>query len=169
MTGLEPALIFGLLSTGISAIGAISSARADSKANKYNAAVNAQNATQTRKQGVIDADRASRMARLRAGTNVANVGGSGITLEGSALDVLEENAKEESLNQLRIVHASEIQAIGFDRNAAMSTSAAANAKTKGRFGVASAVLNGATKLSGKEFGFGSKSAPAPNHADQITF
>lgn len=161
MTGIEPLMLLQIAGAGIGAIGAIKSASAQNRqqsathaatiqASNYNAAVAKENAAMARKQAAADAERQDRERRLRAGANVARVGGSGVQLEGSVLDVLEDNALNEELDKLRIIHSGEVQAIGFERDSELSLQTGRNApkpvRKSGFAGAASSVLRGVTAI-----------------------
>jgi len=153
MTGMEPLVMAQVAGAALSAVGAISQASAARGAADYNAKVAASNAITARQQGEADAARQERESRLRAGAARARVGAAGIDVGGSPLAVLEDNAMQEKLDELRILHASEVQAIGFENEAMLEKSRGAAAM---RSGVVSAVgqlgLAGATAYSAGGFG-----------------
>jgi len=181
MTGAGIILALQIGSAALGVVSAIKSANAERKSANFNAAINRQNAaiaTQNaelaRKKAAVDAQRADRERRLRAGANIARLGGSGVTSAGSPLDVLEDNTLQEELTKLRIINNGELNAIGFERQANsfgqqadLYQNQADSVSPIG--GIASSVLAGASAVSASGFGFKPTVAPTPSHADQITF
>jgi len=137
--------LFMAASTAFSVLGAISSANAESNAAKYNAAVSKQNAQIARDQAVSDIDRQRRVAYRTQGQAVANYGASGVTLEGTPLDVLEQSAAEAKLDELNIKYNSELQALGFENTARLDRQRASNARTSGLLKAGTSLLLGASK------------------------
>ncbi|MEH6358830.1 MAG: hypothetical protein V7745_07560 [Pseudomonadales bacterium] len=146
MTGLETALL--VVGTAVSAVGAISQGQAAKSAAKFNADVAKVNATQSRLQAGAAAESQDRQRRLRAGANRAALGGSGVTAEGSPLDVFADNARQEKLDELRILHAGEVSATGFEADAAIEKIRGKSAQRSGLFGAAGTLLGGGAKIAG---------------------
>lgn len=69
-----------------------------------------QNAASARARAAAEAERARRDTRRRLGAIRAAAGASGITLSGSTIDVLADQAAEEELNRLIIIFGGEVQA-----------------------------------------------------------
>lgn len=138
-------LILTVASTAFSVYGAIQSANAEASAAKYNAKVADQNANIARQQAAADEDRQRRIAAKTMGGIRANYGASGVTLEGSPLDVIEESAANAKLDELNIRYNGELQAMGFQNTANLDRSRAANAKTSGYLTAGSALLVGGSK------------------------
>lgn len=144
MTGVEIALIAG---AAISAMGAIQQGNAAKGAAKFNAQVANNNAIASRQNAKAGAKRQAREARLRAGTNRANAAASG-TYGGSALDLLEDNAIEEELDRLTIIHQGELQAAGLEASAGLLTAQGKAAKKAGYTSAAGTLLKGGASLYG---------------------
>ena len=126
MIGPEAMLAFKIIGGVVSAIGSMRQAQSQKDAAEFNAAVNRNNAIAVRQQADADAQKQERQARLRAGSNRANVGGSGVSLEGSALDALADIAAEEELARLTIVHNGEVRSTGFENNAQLDSARASS-------------------------------------------
>lgn len=155
MTGLETALLIG--GTAVSAIGSIQQGNAAKQAANFNAQVANNNAIAARQNAAANAKRQEREARLRAGANRAAAGASGIQLSGSVLDLLEDNAMEEELDRLTILHQGELQASGLESSATLLRAEGSAAQRAGFAGAASTLLSGASEL---DFGgFSSSSRP----------
>lgn len=107
MAALGPAL--AIASGVVGAIGSMQEANATARAENYNADVAERNrviADQNRKQAIttanIEAEDKRRENRRVLSSIVNAYGSSGLTLEGSPLDVLEDTATEQSLDVRRI-------------------------------------------------------------------
>lgn len=126
MVGPEAMMAFKIIGAVVSAVGSMRQAQAQKDAANFNAAVNRNNAIAARQQAEAEQQQQERQARLRAGANRANIGGSGVSLEGSALDVLADIAAEEELARLTIIHSGEVRAVGFENNAQLDSARASN-------------------------------------------
>jgi len=162
MTGIETALI--IAGTAVSAIGAIQQGNAAKAAANYNAAVARNNAIASRQNAEAQAKRQEREARIRAGANRAALGGSGVQLEGSVLDVLEDNAMEEELDRLMILHQGELQASNFESSANLMEFEGRQAQKAGRFKAFGTLAAGGAKAYGKWGG----SSTSYSKVDNIT-
>ncbi|MGH8743488.1 MAG: hypothetical protein ACREUY_04340, partial [Burkholderiales bacterium] len=89
--------IIMLAGAALSAYGAIQQANAQKQASQFNAALNERNATIAVQQAGADALQVRRHAAQVQGAAVAGYGASGVTLEGSPLDVLSDSAAQASL------------------------------------------------------------------------
>lgn len=103
--------IFSVVSGVIGAIGAIQQANAQAKAAEYDAKVQEKNATiadQNRissiRQADVDAEDKAREHRRTLSSIRTAYGGSGLTMEGSPLDVMEDSALEAELDVDRIAY-----------------------------------------------------------------
>ena len=112
----------------VSAVGAIqqgktvsNSAKADSDAQNYNAAVNKQKAEQIVQVGVAKEDQLRREARFEAGTRRAAIAESGLGLSGSNADVDRQSEVLAELDALNIRYESTTQALGYRQDAALNT------------------------------------------------
>lgn len=124
----------------------MSQAQSQSSAAKFNARVADNNAELARQQAGENARRQQIKARRSIAQARANVGASGISVEGSALDVLEESARNSELDRLTILHGGEIGASGFGNDAILARARARNAQTAGNFGAARSVFGGAADI-----------------------
>jgi hypothetical protein len=135
MTGEVIALALMAVGTGASAIGQIKQGNAAQRAGEFNAQVASNNAVASRASAKEDARRFARMARKQEGERIVS---------GASLDLLEDSAMEEELEALTILHAGEIQAIGFTATGALDQQEGVAARRKGRTGaMATALLGGA--------------------------
>lgn len=134
MTGMEPLLI---ASMAMSAMGSIAAGNAARKAGNFNAAVGEANARSARASAAENTERQRRIgARRQGGLRNAQV----------SLDVLEDQAMEEELEALTIMHGGELQALGLERGAALDRFEGKVAQKAGYMSAAGSLLKGASKL-----------------------
>ena len=142
MTGVEIAMIAG---AALSAAGAVQQGNAAKQSAKFNAAVANNNAIASRQNASANAKRQAREARQRAGTNRASAAASGV-YGGSAFDLLEDNAMEEELDRLTIIHQGELQAQGLEASAGLLTAQGKQAQIAGYTSAAGSLLKGGGAL-----------------------
>lgn len=158
MTGAEVALVATLAGTAMSAVGAIQQGSAAKNAASFNAAVANNNAIAARQNAAASAKRQQREARLRAGANRAAMGASGVE-GGSAYDLLEDNAMEEELDRLTIIHQGDLRAAGLEASAGLLTAQGKAAKKAGLTSAAGTLLKGGAKAYGSGAFDSTPSAP----------
>lgn len=132
----------------VSAIGSLSAAKSESDAAKYNAKLSEQNALLSRQQGAV-AEKAQRIRGEKAvGKMSAAYSASGVSMEGSPLDVLAESVGTAELDALTVRHNYESKAISYENTARLDRARASNAMTAGVFGAATAALGAYSMASG---------------------
>ena len=152
MTGIETALIVGAIaSAAVSAVGIAASGAAESRRLKFEQAVAADNARASRQQGAQDAEEQRREARRRLASIRAAFGSKGFTLEGTPIDVLEDQAAEFELAAQRESFAGEVRARGFDNDVIGSGIEQRAVRTSTTIGLIGQGVRGAT--SGAQLGF----------------
>lgn len=153
----------------VSAVGAIRQANARSDdmnaaadAATFNANVSEQNAQIALDQGRAEAAMQERDTRRRLGAIRANFGASGITPEGSPLDILASSAFEAEMDRQTILYDSELRARAHRTQSTLDTAESGNlrrgakqAKSAGKLSAAGVLLGGAAKA------YGSYSAGTP--------
>lgn len=159
--GVGGAFAFGqtamTLGTAFSAISAISSGNAAKASGNYNAALYERNAQIAQQQAAVDEARQRRLATMRAGSNRAAVGASGIQVDGSPLDILESNAAQEELDALMIRWNGQNAADSARASGALARAQGENAQRAGYMQAGSAILLGGAKA----FGGTGSTTPAP--------
>lgn len=100
----------------------------EAQAADYNKTLSLQNAEQARAQATESARRFRLRTQKERGSIVAQVGGSGAALSGSALDVLAEAAANDELDALTIEHEGAVKAIAFENDARLNTLRATSAR-----------------------------------------
>lgn len=124
----------------VSATGTLLQGAAEGNAAEYNAEVNAQNASSTRQQGVAAVQRQRREGERALGSIRANYGASGITMDGSPMDVFAASAAEAELDARNVAYDYEMKARGFDAEASLQRSRANNVRTGAVFSAAGQLL-----------------------------
>jgi len=133
------------------AVGSMQAASAQQKASNYNAAVQRnqaitarRNADAVRLSAKEDAKRQERGGRKRQGT---------LRAAGASEELLADSAGQEELEVLSMLHAGDIQAlgyearsVGFESGAKLSTMRGKDAKTAGYMGAAGSLLKGGAAL-----------------------
>lgn len=144
--------------TVMSVVGALQQGQAQSDAMNFNAQMAGQNATVARQQAAADEARQRRENLLRAGNLRAGYGASGVTLDGSPLDVLEMAATTGELDAQNIRYKGSLRAIGYENSAALDTAGASNALTSSYYKAGAELLSGGAKAYGSYNSFKPKAA-----------
>jgi hypothetical protein len=148
--------------TAVSAVGQASAgANAQSAAN-YNAQVDVANAKNTLVSGDIAEAQQRYQDRVTLAEGRAAVGASGVTMSGSPMDVMAQNAREAELNALNIRRNARLTAQSQLMGAQASILSGQAAKSASNFNIASTLLTGATKVATGVIGLkGTNGAPVP--------
>ena len=141
MAAAIPALM--LSGAAISAVGAISQANAQKAASSYNATLRERDATIATNQAGQDAQQVRWAAQRAQGSLVAGTGASGITQEGSPLDVLAMSASQAKLDEETVLYKGKLKASGYMSDAALSRAQGKVAMQQGELGAASYLIGGA--------------------------
>jgi hypothetical protein len=142
-TGVEIALI--AVSAAVSAAGAIAQGNAAKSAANFNATVARQNAMIGSANAAADADRQREQAERLGGRQRAATGASGITPEGSPLDVMADSALSAELDALTTQYRGELQARSYGQEATLQKMRGNAAQQAGYIGAGAALLSGASK------------------------
>lgn len=152
--------IASIASIAFSALGAIQQGKAQSAAEKANAAAAARNAEISRRnaeQARIQADQAAseerREGRLRISSIRAKAGKSGVTISGSPLLAIADQAANNELEAQKILQAGEFKEQSFlaqagldDAESANASSRAKSARTAGFIKAGTGILSGTASL-----------------------
>jgi len=128
---------------GIGAYSAYYQGQAQRRAAEYNADVANRTARIARDQAYADAADKERENRRYLGQLHATFGASGLALEGSALDIYEDQALTTELAVRRITYAGELRALGYQTEAELQRARAEAASTAGYLGAAAQIAGGA--------------------------
>jgi hypothetical protein len=122
MVAAAPALLIAsaaasVVGTGLAVAGQLQAAEARAASDEANAAIASQQAqiardqaTQERQRAAVEAENFARDARRRQGARISAISASGITLSGSAMDVLQDAALEDAQSRALILHEGETRA-----------------------------------------------------------
>lgn len=154
------ALVASLAAAGVGAYSAIAQGQAAEDAAKFNAKVNENNAQAAANQAQFEAEQVRRRNVAILGRQKALFAKGGVTLSGSAEDLLYDSVVQGELNVLSTLYAGDVQAGYYRSRAQIGLFEGANARTAGYYGAASAVLSGASGAARySRSSYGSRSSP----------
>jgi len=141
------ALVAGLqLAAGVvSGLGAVQQLNAQAAASEYNARVADRNARTVLQQTESEAESQRREGRRKLSAIRAQYGASGLTMEGSPLDVLEDSAMEVELDVQKTRYKGHMEALGYTEKAKLSRLQAESAKDARALSFTSQLLGGAER------------------------
>lgn len=131
------------IAMAISAAGAVQGAQAQAQSNYYNAAVAQRNGAIAVEQASRDADQQGRAARMKLGSMRAAYGASGVTPEGSPLDVLEASASAAELDRQNILYRGNLKALGYSDTSTLDKYGGEVALKQGDYKAAGTLMQGA--------------------------
>ena len=134
--------LFSAIGTAFSVIGTLSQAQSASNAAKYNAKVAENNAISARQQGAAAEEAQRRRAEKQIGSMQAAYSASGVSMEGSPLDIMAESAGLAELDAQNIKYNYKLKELGYQNTADLERSSASNYQTQGMFSAASSLMKG---------------------------
>lgn len=134
--------IAGLASGVMSAAAASQQASAAASAADYNAKVQTRNAALSRAQSDSEAQTSWRETRRKLAAIRSSYGISGLRLEGSPLDVIEDSATEGAFDVSKIRYAGELKGLGLQDQATLSRMERDSSLKAGKIGVAAGLIGG---------------------------
>jgi hypothetical protein len=134
--------------TAVSAIGAIQQGQSQASASKYNAAVAEQNAGAAKQQAEAAAMIQQEQAKKAMGSTVAAYGASGVSMEGTPLDVLANSASVAERDRQNIMYKGKLQAAGYQSQADLDRRSATNSLNQGYMKATGILLSGGAKVYG---------------------
>jgi hypothetical protein len=139
---MSAAAITAIVAGGLlQAYGQLKAAEAESTADKANAQVARDNATLTLQQSAAN-ERALRVQGAKAlGDIRAGYGANGVTMTGSALQVIKSSASNVEMDALTVRHEGELKAMGLRNEAKLDEYRADMADFTGKLGAASSLLS----------------------------
>lgn len=129
----------------VAAVGVVSSlsqAQQQKSAAKYNEKLAENQAVGARQEAAAAADRQQRQSAKTIGTMQASYAASGVSTEGSPLEVLEESARNAELDRLTILWNGEGRAQGYQNTAELERSRGKNAMASGYLSAAGSAMKG---------------------------
>jgi hypothetical protein len=153
-----PLILLGV-SALMSASGSVKSAQASANASNYNAQVAEQNRAISASQGEAASQLETRQAEKQMGAAVAGYGASGVQMsEGSPADVLSNNARTATLNNLTTKYNYTLQGLGYQNQAALDRSNASYSSTAGYL----SALGSLTGSAAQAYRYGSGGSAIPS-------
>lgn len=143
MSGVTTATALSGLSGVVSVIGKLTEGSANSAADRFNADVAGQNEQIAAEQGRLQLQQQQTDAFRKLGAIKAGFGASGVTTDGSPLDVLADSYTQSELDANTIVYNSKAKQAGYANTAALDTAKAGFDTNAGYTNAASAALLGA--------------------------
>ncbi len=126
--------------------GELAAGEAAEEAAQRKAAIGEQNALLAEERAVHDEANLRYQFRKLVGQNRASVGASGVTMEGSPMEVLRESVANMEHDAINIRRRGMQEARSYRMGAESDLKAGADAKTVSYFGAASSLLSGATSI-----------------------
>lgn len=134
-----------MIGTAVATVGAISQGNAAKKSADYNAAIADRNAVVATQQASANEEAQRKIDARRMGMARAGYGASGVTSDGSVLDVLGDSIAEAELNALNIRYEGQLASQGYGDSASSQRAAGKNAQTAGYMQAGAALLQGGAK------------------------
>ena len=134
------------LGSATGALGAIFSGQSARMAAEYNAQIAEQNARLTLQQGAEDERKTRVIARKTLGQMRANYGASGVTMEGSPVEIMAESAAAAELDALNVRYQAQSKAAMLRAGAQLDLMQGKNAETAGYINAAAALFNGGANM-----------------------
>lgn len=131
--------------TALSVIGAIQQGKAEQQSAIVNTEIANRNANIAESNAKAEEETTRRRQLQARGSQRAAISASGITLEGSPLDVLESTAIEQELEALSIRNRGQTEASNFRTEAEFSTQRGNAARKASQIRAGTALLSGASK------------------------
>lgn len=128
--------------TTVAALGAVRQGQAASNAANYNATLASQNQVAMLAQGEAASQQMTRDAERRQGAAMATIGASGVQATGSPMEVLADNARSATLDNLTSQYNYRMKGLGYQDSAALLSAQASNDSTAGYLAGLGTALNG---------------------------
>ena len=128
----------------LSAMGAQAQGQSAAAAQQFNADIAGRDAGLAREAAAYDANLQERQARMQIGSIRAAYGASGVTAEGSPLDVLQMSIENAERDRQQILYRGELKALGYEDTRTLSLYGAESAKKQADFTTATSLLTGFT-------------------------
>ncbi len=150
-------MFFQLLSTFVQAAGAFEKGNASAASAQFNQRISNYNATVTTQEGQIVEQQVRQAGARSIGQMRANIGASGLSSDGSALDILQESAYNAEMDALNTRYNYATKAQAYRMGGELQGMEAKNDKTAGINNAASILMSGygkARQQSQSDAGYG---------------
>jgi hypothetical protein len=146
MPGPSLPLVLTAVSTGIGIVGHLAQGSAEGKAADYNATIARRNEQIAIEQGNLDAENQRRKAIMTMGAARSLYGASGVTGEGSPIDVLANSAANAEIDNQTIKYKARLRALGYQDTADLDSASASAARSNGYSDAIGTLLGGSLDL-----------------------
>ena len=136
------AIALAVAGSATSAYGQIQQANVQKRAADYNAELADRNSTLARQQAEAQAAQVRRQFLRQQATAITQSGASGLSLEGSTIDLLGANAAQGQLDIETVKYNGMIQALGFESSAIAERYRGATAQSLAPIGATGTLLSG---------------------------
>jgi hypothetical protein len=129
----------------IGAYGQLQQGQAARQAGEYNAKMAEQNAKFTLEQAAADENQLRAQVRRQLGQSRASIGASGVTMEGSPSEVIEDSAAQAEMDALKIRRQGDMKAWNFRNEAKLQRFQGQQAQTGANYGAVGTLLGAGAK------------------------
>jgi len=143
VTWMAIATVTAVAATGVSAVSQIQQGKEQQKWSEYNAAVAERDAKAATAAAGYEASQKRKETERLLGRQRALYGKSGVTMEGSPLELMSETAAEGELDALMIQRTGAVSAQRYGEEATLSRMKGSSAKRAGYWGAGTTLLTGA--------------------------
>lgn len=143
-----------IIGAAIGAVGTLASASAQSQSYKAQAQFQNRQAAMEQQKGAFEGSRLKDQHDRQLATMRGQFLSSGIALDGSAAEVLQDSASEASLDEQAIKYNARVNSDNLNWSAKLSRMNASNAMTGGALGALSNMVDGVTKIVNPYAAFG---------------
>ena len=151
-----PALAVGMMAAGtaVNAFGAYSAGKAKQAAYNYDAQVAEMNAGIAKEQAEFEAARQESKTRRFIASQRVGFLANGVTISGSAMDILSDTTIQGEMDRLAIIYGGEVEAVNYRNDAQRSRFAGKQEAKAGMFNAAGSLLSGAGSAYGTGISLG---------------
>jgi hypothetical protein len=133
-------LVVGLIGAAVSAYASWDASQTAAKVAKYNKKVAKNNATYARQAAKLAADAKAEENRHVQAVLRARAGASGVSFEGSPLEVFAANAEAAAKEEARLLYGGDVTASGYEASSALEGFKARRAETMSYVGAGTTLL-----------------------------
>jgi len=138
------ALFSTIAGAGLSAYGSIQAGKAQQQQSEYNAKVAENNAIAQSQETDYQIDRLRENQKRSQSAQLAAIGKSGLSVEGSFEDVINDSNISQDLDALALQYRGNTAVNRFSAQAELQRATGKNARSESKFGAVSSILSGTT-------------------------
>lgn len=145
---ITAAAALAVIGTTVGIVGAVTSSNAQKAQAEYQEEVNLRNAASSRNAAQAKINQQRLQNKFLQGTQLAKLGGMGVTAEGSTLQLLGQTAGQEKYDELVTQYEGDNQAIQFEQKAALNEYSKSLQDLNLGLNVTSLAIKGASQIGG---------------------